>query len=52
MYTCLYVVIACKGLKDTEWLSKQDPYVCVEYGSTKYRTRTCTGEGLNASVNL
>ncbi|XP_024035240.1 protein SRC2 homolog isoform X1 [Citrus clementina] len=40
-------VIACKGLKDTEWLSKQDPYVCIEYGSTKYRTRTCTDGGKN-----
>lgn len=36
-------VVGCNRLKDTEWLSRQDPYVRLEYGSTKYRTRTCTG---------
>lgn len=36
-------VVSCSKLKDTEWISRQDPYVCVEYGSTKFRTRTCTG---------
>ncbi|XP_047306980.1 toll-interacting protein-like [Impatiens glandulifera] len=35
-------VVGCTKLKDTEWISRQDPYVCVEYGSTKFRTRTCT----------
>ncbi|XP_018827426.1 formin-like protein 3 isoform X1 [Juglans regia] len=35
-------VVACDKLKDTEWVSKQDPYVCLEYGGTKFRTRTCT----------
>ncbi|KAL8143777.1 hypothetical protein V2J09_016809 [Rumex salicifolius] len=34
-------------LKDTEWISRQDPYVCLEYGSTKFRTRTCTDGGKN-----
>ncbi|XP_039040014.1 protein SRC2-like [Hibiscus syriacus] len=38
-------VVACKKLKDTEWLSRQDPYVCLEYGSSKYRTQTCTDGG-------
>lgn len=36
-------VVACNNLKDTEWISKQDPYVCLEYASSKFRTRTCTG---------
>ncbi|KAB2076178.1 hypothetical protein ERO13_A06G021250v2 [Gossypium hirsutum] len=36
-------VVGCYNLEDKEWISKQDPYVCVEYGSAKYRTRTCTG---------
>ncbi|PIA27147.1 hypothetical protein AQUCO_08300084v1 [Aquilegia coerulea] len=36
-------VVSCNKLKDTEWISRQDPYVCIEYGSTKFRTRTCTG---------
>lgn len=36
-------VVSCSKLKDTEWISRQDPYVCVEYGNTKFRTRTCTG---------
>ncbi|KAF7142824.1 hypothetical protein RHSIM_Rhsim05G0087300 [Rhododendron simsii] len=36
-------VVGCNKLKDTEWISRQDPYVCLEYGSAKFRTRTCTG---------
>uniref|UniRef100_A0A6N2LUZ7 C2 domain-containing protein n=1 Tax=Salix viminalis TaxID=40686 RepID=A0A6N2LUZ7_SALVM len=35
------------ALKDTEWISRQDPYVCVEYASNKFRTRTCTDGGKN-----
>ncbi|XP_043720911.1 elicitor-responsive protein 1-like [Telopea speciosissima] len=35
-------VVGCIRLKDTEWISRQDPYVSIEYGSTKFRTRTCT----------
>lgn len=42
MYTCDAVVSGTK-LKNTEFISRQDPYVCLEYGSTKFRTRTCTG---------
>lgn len=37
------VVVGCVRLKDTEWISKQDPYVSIEYGSSRPRTRTCTG---------
>ncbi|KAG5625193.1 hypothetical protein H5410_010411 [Solanum commersonii] len=40
-------VVCCNKLKDTEWISRQDPYVCLEYGSTKFRTRTCTDGGKN-----
>uniref|UniRef100_A0A2P2Q2W5 C2 domain-containing protein n=1 Tax=Rhizophora mucronata TaxID=61149 RepID=A0A2P2Q2W5_RHIMU len=40
-------VVGCTKLKDTEWISRQDPYVCVEYGSNKCRTRTCTDGGRN-----
>ncbi|GER36949.1 calcium-dependent lipid-binding family protein [Striga asiatica] len=40
-------VVGCNKLKDTEWISRQDPYVCLEYASTKYRTRTCTDGGKN-----
>ncbi|KAK9165816.1 hypothetical protein Scep_001007 [Stephania cephalantha] len=40
-------VVGCNKLKDTEWISRQDPYVCVEYGSNKFRTRTCTDGGKN-----
>lgn len=36
-------VLGCSNLKDTEWFSQQDPYVHLEYGSTKHRTRTDTG---------
>ncbi|XP_058080177.1 protein SRC2 homolog [Magnolia sinica] len=35
-------VVGCNKLLDTEWISKQDPYVCLEYANTKFRTRTCT----------
>jgi len=38
-------VVECSKLKDTEWISRQDPYVNLEYGSTKFRTRTCTDGG-------
>ncbi|XP_034227882.1 formin-like protein 18 isoform X1 [Prunus dulcis] len=37
-------VVACNKLKDTEWFSRQDPYVCLEYANTKHRTRTCTAQ--------
>ncbi|XP_031479985.1 uncharacterized protein LOC116250486 [Nymphaea colorata] len=40
-------VVGCTKLKDTEWISRQDPYVCLEYGSAKFRTRTCTDGGKN-----
>ncbi|KAL3843904.1 hypothetical protein ACJIZ3_001307 [Penstemon smallii] len=40
-------VVGCNKLKNTEWISRQDPYVCLEYASTKYRTRTCTDGGKN-----
>ncbi|XP_020576130.1 protein SRC2 homolog isoform X2 [Phalaenopsis equestris] len=38
-------VVGCSKLKDTEWISRQDPYVCLEYATTKFRTRTCTDGG-------
>ncbi|KAL9666501.1 hypothetical protein QQ045_000835 [Rhodiola kirilowii] len=34
-------------MRDTEWISRQDPYVCLEYASSKFRTRTCTDGGKN-----
>ncbi|KAK4770983.1 hypothetical protein SAY87_031515 [Trapa incisa] len=40
-------VVGCVRLKDTEWISRQDPYVFVEYGSNRQRTRTCTDGGKN-----
>uniref|UniRef100_A0A1D1XZT6 Protein lifeguard 1 n=1 Tax=Anthurium amnicola TaxID=1678845 RepID=A0A1D1XZT6_9ARAE len=40
-------VVGCNRLRDTEWISRQDPYVCLEYASTKFRTRTCTDGGKN-----
>ncbi|KAJ6335233.1 hypothetical protein OIU78_011962 [Salix suchowensis] len=40
-------VVACYNLDDKEWISRQDPYVSVEYGNTKYRTKTCTDGGRN-----
>ncbi|KAF5727265.1 extensin-like [Tripterygium wilfordii] len=40
-------VVGCNKLKDTEWISRQDTYVCIEYGSNKSRTRTCKDGGKN-----
>ncbi|KAH7567464.1 hypothetical protein JRO89_XS07G0077200 [Xanthoceras sorbifolium] len=40
-------VVGCYNLKDTEWISRQDPYICIEYGSNKFRTKTCTDGGKN-----
>ncbi|KVI10801.1 C2 calcium-dependent membrane targeting [Cynara cardunculus var. scolymus] len=40
-------VVSCNNLKDTEWISRQDPYVCVEYGSIRSSTRTCKDGGKN-----
>jgi hypothetical protein len=48
--TCLCLVwgacavTGCKKLRDTEFFSRQDPYVIVEYANTKLRTSTCTGQ--------
>ncbi|KAL1215786.1 Elicitor-responsive protein 1 [Cardamine amara subsp. amara] len=41
-------VVGCQKLKDTEWFSRQDPYVVLEYSGTRHRTRTCTDGGKNA----
>ncbi|TYJ35202.1 hypothetical protein E1A91_A05G219900v1 [Gossypium mustelinum] len=40
-------VVGCYNLEDKEWVSRQDPYVCLEYGSARYRTKTCTDGGKN-----
>ncbi|KAI7737296.1 hypothetical protein M8C21_032581 [Ambrosia artemisiifolia] len=40
-------VVGCHKLRDKEWISRQDPYVCVEYGSSRNRTRVCTDGGKN-----
>ncbi|KAI5067435.1 hypothetical protein GOP47_0017963 [Adiantum capillus-veneris] len=44
-------VIGCNKLKDTEWLSRQDPYVVLEYAGTRYRTKTDTDGGRNPTFN-
>jgi len=36
-------VTGCRKLRDTEFFTRQDPYVVLEYATTKLRTRTCTG---------
>ncbi|PWA56746.1 C2 calcium-dependent membrane targeting [Artemisia annua] len=38
-------VVSCNKLRDTEWFSRQDPYVSIEYGSYRSSTRTCTDGG-------
>ncbi|KAJ7529458.1 hypothetical protein O6H91_15G052100 [Diphasiastrum complanatum] len=44
-------VIGCRSLKDKEWLTRQDPYVVIEYANSKFRTRTDTDGGKNPSFN-
>lgn len=51
VWLLIAVVGCCNKLKDTEGISRQDPYVCLEYGSTKFRTRTCTGSCWLCIVN-
>ncbi|TVU08267.1 hypothetical protein EJB05_41665, partial [Eragrostis curvula] len=40
-------VTGCRRLRDTEFFTRQDPYVILEYATTKLRTRTCTDGGKN-----
>ncbi|XP_073106965.1 elicitor-responsive protein 3-like [Elaeis guineensis] len=40
-------VVGCSKLRDTELFSRQDPYVCLEYADSKFRTRTRTDGGRN-----
>ncbi|XP_015693843.1 extensin [Oryza brachyantha] len=44
-------VTGCRKLRDTEFFSRQDPYVCIEYATTKVRTRTCTDGGRNPTFD-
>ncbi|MCO5613371.1 hypothetical protein L7F22_067647 [Adiantum nelumboides] len=44
-------VIECRHLKDTEWFSRQDPYVILDYAGNKYRTKTDTDGGRNPNFN-
>ncbi|GLJ28630.1 hypothetical protein SUGI_0564230 [Cryptomeria japonica] len=44
-------VVGCNRLRDTEWISRQDPYVCLEYANSKFRTKTCTDGGKNPTFN-
>ncbi|XP_042410869.1 elicitor-responsive protein 1-like isoform X2 [Zingiber officinale] len=44
-------VVGCSKLKDTELFSRQDPYVCLEYANSKFRTRTCTDGGKNPNFH-
>lgn len=37
-------VVKCNHLKNTEFESNQeDPFVCIEYGSNRFHSRTCNG---------
>ncbi|KAL3814251.1 hypothetical protein ACJIZ3_015519 [Penstemon smallii] len=39
-------VVGCNNLKETRWVSNQNPYVCLEYASTKHRTNTAKKGGI------
>jgi hypothetical protein len=46
-------VVGAKNLDEIkEWFARQDPYVVIEYGPNKFRTRTDTGLVLYFSVCL
>ncbi|XP_073136536.1 uncharacterized protein [Henckelia pumila] len=38
-------VVGCNKFRNTEWISRQDPYVCMDYTCSKHRTRTRHGGG-------
>ncbi|XP_039049915.1 elicitor-responsive protein 1-like isoform X1 [Hibiscus syriacus] len=38
-------VVGCYNLEENKWVSRQDHYVCLEYGSARFRTKTCTDGG-------
>ncbi|KAF3788234.1 C2 domain-containing protein [Nymphaea thermarum] len=40
-------VVACYNLRDTEWISRQDPYVCIKYANATYSTRICVDGNRN-----
>uniref|UniRef100_K3XXJ2 C2 domain-containing protein n=2 Tax=Setaria TaxID=4554 RepID=K3XXJ2_SETIT len=44
-------VTGCRKLRDTEFFTRQDPYVVLEYATTKHRTRTCTDGGRNPTFD-
>uniref|UniRef100_A0A0E0Q0M3 C2 domain-containing protein n=1 Tax=Oryza rufipogon TaxID=4529 RepID=A0A0E0Q0M3_ORYRU len=44
-------VTGCRKLRDTEFFTRQDPYVCIEYATNKFRTRTCTDGGRNPTFD-
>eukprot|EP00246_Nothoceros_aenigmaticus_P008714 TRINITY_DN2365_c1_g1_i2.p1 TRINITY_DN2365_c1_g1~~TRINITY_DN2365_c1_g1_i2.p1 ORF type:complete len:258 (-),score=34.37 TRINITY_DN2365_c1_g1_i2:1421-2194(-) len=44
-------VVGARSLRDKEWLSRQDPYVIIEYASNRFRTKTDTDGGKNPSFN-
>ncbi|RLN11586.1 calcium-binding protein [Panicum miliaceum] len=44
-------VTGCRKLRDTEFFTRQDPYVVLEYATTKLRTRTCTDGGRNPTFD-
>ncbi|KAL5224618.1 hypothetical protein ABZP36_011257 [Zizania latifolia] len=44
-------VTGCRKLRDTEFFTRQDPYVRIEYGSNKFSTRTCTDGGRNPTFD-
>ncbi|CAN6216206.1 unnamed protein product [Urochloa humidicola] len=44
-------ITGCRKLRDTEFFTRQDPYVVLEYATTKLRTRTCTDGGRNPTFD-
>ncbi|GJP32548.1 hypothetical protein CLOM_g17174 [Closterium sp. NIES-68] len=44
-------VVGASGLKDKELFTKQDPYVVVEYGSQRFRTKTDKDGGTTPAFN-
>ncbi|KAH7300675.1 hypothetical protein KP509_24G074000 [Ceratopteris richardii] len=44
-------IVGCTHLKDTEFFSKQDPYVVLEYAGSRYRTKTDTDGGRHPNFN-
>ncbi|GMH26456.1 hypothetical protein Nepgr_028299 [Nepenthes gracilis] len=44
-------LVGCKGIRNTEFLAKMDPFVIIQYGNQEHRSSVTKGEGRNPVWN-